>query len=604
MRIVRSAWLFFLFLPFPASCVRQKIELEDSPEQISQPALKTPGAAAVQPLPAVKNVRVEAEEESFTSLQVDGKDFQFFELSIPPSFLWQPEERQLFAFLNRVTLAWEQASYRSQEERDAAFFFHSILLALLSGEDIPEAHFRELADFAMPLYLFKRIPSRHKPAVKPEDLERIAQTLWDHGFNLNHVRREDLNAYLKLLRDVVWKDRTFSPEDPWQLVSLREDGLQLSREDLASVRRCAANMPNPEGAACVFGKYRLSWKPNRVFQEKVMQLFFSAMLETGRGRDMFQGMLAAYQKRPGWFSAGMQFPVSVPQDEFILAAAGPLALVFSPAEPPGNTDWPQNLRQTDWENSAPQWMDLLGAAAADPDFRNCAPSILDALAAFLRYTHDIQGKPSDRLTSNHLSPAAADSAVMERLWSYVWFVHASATGHHTSLGIRSGCEKHVTAFLAMRAAWKLAAAGGTQPPDDEAEALRLFFGLLHHFHSAGRGENAPNAGKAETANILSDASFPELTHPDRLPSSMEAAWVLLAQPENFLLATAPRLLPGSLLVPQLERIREKIRAFTIYRVYLPALLRVGEDRISYRRAKNPLDHYLQLTSDARRVKLP
>ncbi len=602
MRSARPVFFILgcLVLFAAGSCLRPRLELEDAPAGPSAAPLPEDAQGPLV-LPSVQSPKTE--EEKISSLQVDGKRFDFFDLSIPPSFSWTQDEYRLFSFLTRVVYVWEQVSYRSPEERDAAFFFHAVLLAFLSGEDVPENRFRVLADYALPLYLYKRIPPRHKPALSPEELERLAQFLWDRGYNLNHLRKEDLLAYLQVLRDVAWKEHVFSPEDPWPAFSalFREEGLQLAREDLAAVRRCLPSGRKPEGGMCVIGRYQLQWKASGEGQ----QLVLTASLETGRGRDLLQSMLAAYQKRPGWFSPGMQFPVPMPHDEFILAATGPLALTIAPQEPPGNPDWPQNLRQTDWENVSGPWLEILGKDAPDAAFRQCAPGILDALAAFLRYTHGVQGKPSERLSSRQLSPHAADAAVMERLWSYVWFLHAASTGHHVSLGIRSGCEGHVLTFLALRAAWLISASDDAGKPDEEILALRLLFGLLHHFRTAGKTDSSPSGEppRPVQADILSAGDFPERRSPEKLPPFLEASWVLLSQPENFLLTLAPRLL-GISLLPQRDRLRERIRQFSAYRVHLPALPRLAEEHISYRRAKDALDYYLQLTSESRRLKRP
>jgi len=332
------------------------------------------------------------------------------------------------------------------------------------------------------------------------------------------------------------------------------------------------------------------------------------LLDTGRGRDLFQDLLLAYQKKTGWVGPGIQLPQVPLIDEYIMAAAGPDALGFGSRQPPGNPDWPQNLRQTDWESYAGPLLESTVEPGLRSEMNLCGTSILDSLSIFSRYTREIRGKPGEGITSTRLFPPLSDSELLDRTWTLMWFLHASASGQHTALGIKSGCEDHVLKYLAVRTLWLLAS--GNETMSAETASLVLLFRTLLSLHTRAEpvavtpaGSDAKPSPLPAVSSPCNPKDFPELEHREQLVPLVEAGWVLLDQPEAFLSSSsATPLADLPLINPEiLKSTRAALEKMDFQRTYLPALLRLNAERVSYRRAKDALDYYLQFTIEARRV---
>ena len=334
---------------------RSLVEDEATPRAGMNDPGRTDGTLKVNNSPETP---VRPAEDRMDQFLVEGARFMFRDLSIPPAFHWESPEHRLFQHLHQVVLTWERASYRSAEEGEFAAFFQLVLQALLEDEDLRSGHFRTLRAYALPLFLKKEIPSRHRPAFTPADLEKEALQIYKRGFNLNFTKESELTNFLKNFGEKGWRDHAFVPQDPLPALdaALRDDTSQLEREDLQSARRCAQSLsrkPRQE-VTCDFGRFELRWSPTPGGQPSVT---LTVSLDTGRGRELFQEMLNGYQGRPGWFPPGLELPQRTLDDDYVLIAAGPSPLTFGPLTPPGDASWPQNLRQSDWEAFAPQLLE-------------------------------------------------------------------------------------------------------------------------------------------------------------------------------------------------------------------------------------------------------
>ncbi len=619
--------LFFAALAAftPLGCSQQRLDLvedDQNPHTGPQDPRKSDAAllknnaheAAVRPV-----------DDHMDQFQSAGTRIVFRDLSIAPSFHWDNPEYRLFQFLFRLVLTWDQLSYRSSEEAEISTFFQLVLNAHLTDEDFPPGRFREIRAYAMPLFLKKRIPDKHRPSFTAAELEKEAFALYDRGFNLNHPRQADLRTFLTHFSEVGWRDHPFVPEDRTEdfAAALRDETVQLDRDDAQAVRRCAQQFtrkgPTPR---CEFGRYTLEWRTTEgqlsARESQLPSLELSVTLDTGRGRDLFQEMLSTYSKKAGWFAPGIQLPQIPLYDQYVIAAAGPDALNFDSVMPPGNPSWPQNLRQTDWEQFSGPLLESTVDPALKTELTSCGSSLLDSLAIFERYAGEIRGRPGDGLNSSRLFPSLNDGEVLERTWTMFWFLHAAASGHHTALGIKPGCENHALKFLAVRTLWLMASQ--EKVANLEHASLILLFRtlLLLHLPAQPAKESATTAAATVATpappelkavvvpayrNVCDPKDFPELDNRDMLVQRIEAAWVLLSQPEAFLTSSTAPYLTGVQLIPpeRLKSARSGLQNLNFQRTFLPALLRLNPERVSYRRAKDALDYFLQISSEARRV---
>lgn len=558
-------------------------------------------------------VPVRPAEDRMDQFQVAGARILFRDLSIGPSFHWENAEYRLFQYLQRVLQAWDRICYRSLEEAEIAAFLAATLHAMHVDEDYKPLRFRELRAFALPVFLRKEVPARHRPAFEHAELEREALALWARGFNLNFTRTEDLQGFLTQLGEVLWRDHAFVPQDPTEALTaaLRDETVPLERDDLQAARRCAQQVsrkPRTE-LSCDFGRYQLRFSPAR---ENQPTLTLTVSLDTGRGRELIQEFLTSYQKRPGWLAPGVQVSQTPLVDDYVLAATGPEALTFGPLTVPGDPALPQNLRQTDWETFSPPLLEATETAEVRNLLGTCGTSLMESLALFERFSRRIEGRSQDGLSGSRLHPGHPDGEILSRTGSWIWFLHAASAGHHLALGIKSGCEEHVVRYLALRARWLMAAQG--DHPGPEAASLILAFRLLLSLRggqpkfptpTTGGEPAAPEAPKAPIAAItdLGDPKdAPELHKRELLIPLLEAAWPLLSQPEGLLAtATSPAFTGIQLFSPQrIKETRAALDKLDLRRTYLPALLRPTPERVSYRRAKDALDYYLQLSQEARR----
>ena len=614
--MIRLRFIGLIFVVFAMTvtlgCVEQSLDLVED-DHSAQPGTGDHGKndVAIKANNTLENSVRPADDRADQTL-VSGTRNVFRDLSIAPSYHWENAEFRLFTNLHRMMLVWDQASYRSLEENEIAAFFHLMLQALLTDEDSKSGIFRDIRAYALPIFLKKEIPARHRPVFSLADLEKEALALFNRGFNLNQVRLPDLRNFLKHLGEVGWRDHPFVPDDPWATLTtaMRDESTQMDRDDLQAFRRCAMQLPRKDrpSPGCELDRYRLQWTPS-VGRQPSLELL--VRLDSGRSRDLFQDMLAAYQKKPGWFGAAVMLPQIPLTDEYIMAATGPDALTFGSDVPPGNPEWPQNLRQTDWENFAPLLLEATVSPELKMDMDTCGTSILDSLAIFSRFAQEVRGKPGEGSTSTRLFAPLADGEVLARTWTLLWFLHASASEHHSALGIKSGCENHVLKFLAVRTLWLLASQKGN--PDLETASMMLVFRTLLSLRTPVRPAVAvapatagaePKPDVSPTVGSLCDPKdFPELASRDQLLPRMEAAWVLLGQTESFLNAiTAKPLADVPLIQAQtLKNVRAGMEKLAVRRTYLPALLRLNPERVSYRRAKDALDYYLLLTQEARRA---
>ncbi|MBU1243585.1 hypothetical protein KKD52_13100 [Myxococcota bacterium] len=619
--------LFFAALATfaPLGCNQRQLDLIED-DRSPRAGTTDPGKSdATQLKNNAHEIPVRPVDDHMDRFQSAGTRIVFRDLSIAPSFHWDNAEYRLFQFLYRLMLVWDQLSYRSAEEAEISTFFQLLLNAQLTDEDSPPGRFREVRAYAMPIFLKKRIPEKHRPSFTPAELEKEAFALYDRGFNMNQPRQAELRTFLAHFGEVGWRDHTYVPEDRTEefAAALRDETIQLDREDAQSVRRCIQQFSRKgQIPRCEFGRYTLEWTPaggllSSAPDNHIPSLELSVTLDTGRGRDLFQDMLTAYQKKPGWFTPGIQLPQIPLYDRYVIAATGPDALSYDSTMPPGNPGWPQNLRQTDWEHFSGPLLEATVDPAMKTDLSSCGPSLLDSLSIFSRYAGEIRGRPGDGLTSSRLFPSLNDGEVLERTWTMLWFLHAAASGHHTALGLKPGCENHALKFLAVRALWLLASQ--ETGPDLESASLILLFRTLLSQHLppqpakeevTATTETLPTPAPPEAkpvvvptfSNVCDPKNFPELENRDLLVQHIEAAWTLLAQTEIFLTSSTAPSVAGVQLVPpdRLKSARAGLQNLSLQRTYLPALLRLNPERVSYRRAKDALDYYLQISAEARR----
>lgn len=552
-------------------------------------------------------------EDRMDQFQIAGARILFRDLSIGPSFHWENAEYRLFQHLHRVVLTWDRISYRSVEEGDIANFLQALLQAMLGDEDYKPLHFRELRAFALPVFLRKEIPSQHRPSFSLAELEKETLALYARGFNYNFVKLADLQGFLTHLGEVVWRDHAFVPQDPAETLTaaLRDESVPLERDDLQAARRCAQQVSRRlrGDVTCDIGRYQLRFTPS---SGNLPSMTLTVSLDTGRGRELFQEFLASYQKRPGWFNPGIQLPQTPLVDDYVLAAAGPEPLTLGPLTPPGDPSLPQNLRQTDWETFAAPILEMTETPDGRTIHGDCGTSLLDSLALFERFTRRIGGRPFDGLSGMRLHSTHPDGELLGRTWTMLWFLHASASGHHLSLGIKSGCEEHALRHLALRARWLMATQGEKTGPE-AASLILLFRTLLFLRGTRLAGAAAPAGPEPATpeppkppvttsADLGDPKELPELHKRELLLPLLEAAWPLLLQPESFIAtATSPAFTGIQLFSPQrLKDTRAAFDKLDLRRTYLPALLRLTPERVSYRRAKDALDYFLQFSHEARR----
>jgi len=611
----------FLSLTLPVGCGDRTLELVED-ESTPREGLTDPGRPdGTRKVNNSPETPVRPAEDRMDQFQVAGTRIMFRDLSIPPAFHWENPEYRLFQHLHQIVLAWERASYRSTEEEEFSAFFQLVLQALLEDEDLRSAHFRALRAYALPLFLRKEIPPRHRPAFTPADLEKEALQIYKRGFNLNFTRESELTNFLKNFAEKGWRDHAFVPQDPLPTLetALRDDTSQLDRENLQSSRRCAqlvSRKPRQE-AACDFGRYELRWSPTPG-GHPTMTLTVS--LDTGRGRELFQEMMTGYQGRPGWLPPGLELPQLTLEDDYVLTAAGPDPLTFGPLTPPGAAAWPQNLRQSDWEDFAPQVLDATTPPEVRAAMSTCGASILDSLAVFTRYANRINWTPGVQPGSSRLSPPHEDADLLRRTRILLWFLHATGSGHHLALGLKAGCEGQVLRFLAVRTLWLLAAQG--QQADPEAASLVLLFRTLVALRPGSKPATtaaapgsaaapgpaapgpAPAPGPPALADLLDPKELPELDSHELVLPRVEAAWVLLQQPDGFIgVAAGPNHAGIRLFAPtRLKDVRAALERLDLRRTFLPALLRLTPDRLSYRRGKDALDYFLQFAHEARRAR--
>ncbi len=588
------------------SCGGRKLDLVEDPVT---PESKTPETGSTpegQPAINAGDNQLKPADQQLNQFLVSGNRIHFRDLSIAPSFHWDSGEFRLFGTLHHLLLAWDHLSYQSVEVSDIALFFHHLLSAFFSEEDYQSSHFDEIRNYALPIFLQKEIPPRHTPGFKIEQLREDALALYARGYNLNHLKREDLENTLKRFGEIAWKEQSFVSTDPLNafLASLRDEGITLEREDALSMRRCSAALARRDRGIirCDFGRFALVWNP---VGNSPMGLILTATLDTGRSRESFPEMLQAYQKKTYWLPTGFSAQNHVLKDDYILAAAGPMPISLGPNEIPGNPSWPQNLRQTDWENMSGTLLAGTMSDSMKTELGACGTGILDAWGLFLRFFRELKS-PARPLTSNLLYPPFSDAEILEQVRGNLWFLHILLTGHHGALGVKTGCETQALAFFAARYAWLASAPDRKITP--ELASLHVLFRILVALRTPVNEPAAVATGEepvpsAPALSCVCDASaFPETGNPEVQKTRVEAAWNLVSQPETligFLQAKQPSDI--QLISPEKRKaIAEGMEKVDLHRTYLPALVRPTTERVSYRRAKDALDYFLQMSVDARR----
>ncbi len=487
-------YFFFLLLclSLSLSCKRSALELEDAPRgPKSRVQAATPSKTNSRDSRHSPNEHHKVLKPLFSFTFKSGKT-QFHNLPTAASFVLTPREAKLLEGVLEFLDKWDSQLYSSYDGYEAARFLGDLFRASRKEEHYLPEELRVLRQFALPLFLEKRLIPGETLPLAAKKVGGIAHAYYARGFNLGYPSLKQLDEYLTRFDEAVYKGRRSGLCQREPLVNkLKELSQFLDKREVQDFRKIPAILTHRVVAHPTrvrFSRYALNITPALGGGLTLSLDYYTK----GRSSDaLYKAVDGALKKPP--FTYGIVLPDRQFYERNTIAAAGVCALCFPQSRIPGDANLPRNVRRMGWSTYGQAILNALLEKRTAAELDACVPSLTDLIVRFRTYFATSKGVPGETSSGHRFSPVYTDGQVLKALWvkAFMQFIILSEKLEGGTL--RPGCELALTHYAAFRFAIEHSL--GKQSSALDTLVNRLYVrGLFARYTKRKKGETADKEG--------------------------------------------------------------------------------------------------------------